>query len=168
MDAVATISDYVVDIGVNVIKEKIKNVQEEAALRHRLNDFLERQHKYNLNCTLEEEIDFQGLAEYICGDLLEEVKQRLFGNIIERARARQSIMDKAAYYAQAKTRISGDRARQLASASIDILRMFYRAKVNRELKFIAAEIEDTVIDEMATQHQMLEKKIEDINRKVCE
>lgn len=168
MDAMATISDCVINIGVSAIKDKIKSAQEEAKVRHRLNDFLVRQHKYNLNCTLEEEIDFQGLADYICGDLLEDVKRRLFGNIIERHVARQSIMEKAAYYAQAKTHISANRARQLVSNSLNILRLFYRKKVNRELKFIAAEIEDTVIDEMTTQHQLLEKKIDDFTKKIDE
>ena len=161
MDVVGTISDYVVDIGVDAVNDKIKDAREDAEIRRRLNGFLDRQHRYNLNCSLEEEIDFQGIAEYIRGDLLEDVKRRLFGNVVERRLARQSIMDKATHYAQAKTRIAGDRARRLVSVSIDILRSFYRKKVNRELKFIAAEIEDTVIDEMTVQHQSLEKKIEE-------
>ena len=83
MDAVEKISDYIVDIGIEAVKDKIKTAQEESAIRRRLNDFLERQYKYNLSCTLEEEIDFQGIAEYIRGDLLEDVKRRLFGNVIE-------------------------------------------------------------------------------------
>lgn len=161
MDILGKISDYVVDIGVDAVKDKIKDSREEAEIRCRLNEFLEREQKYNLNCTLEEEIDFQGLAEYIRGDLLEDVKLRLFGNIIERGRARQSIMDKAACYAQAKTRISDSRARKLVSVSVDILRAFYRKKINRDLKFIAAEIEDTVIGEMTAQNQALTKKIEE-------
>lgn len=160
METMATISSYVVDIGVSAIKEKIKCKQEEVALRRRLKDYLVRQNKYNFCCTTEEEIDFHGLAEYICGDFLEEVKQRLFGNILQRRLARQVIMDKASEYARAKTCISDKRARQLISNSIDILRRFYRVKVNRELKFMAAEIEDTIIDEMTTQHQSLEKTIE--------
>lgn len=166
MNAAGTISDCVVDIGVSVVKDKIKNAHEEAQIRRRLHDYLDRQHKYNFNGTHEEEIDFQGLAEYICGDLLEEVKLRLLGNVFERARARQFIMDNAARYAQAKTSISAVRARKLVSDSIDILRGFYRSTVNRELKFIAAEIEDTVIDEMTTQHQSQEKMVEDLTKKV--
>lgn len=111
MNAAGTISDCVVDIGVSVVKDKIKNAHEEAQIRRRLHDYLDRQHKYNFNCTHEEEIDFQELAEYICGDLLEEVKLRLLGNVFERTRARQFIMDNAARYAQAKTSISAVRAR---------------------------------------------------------
>lgn len=168
MDTMTTISSRIVDIGLSVVKEKITKKQEETELRNRLNDFLIRQHKYNLVCTVEEEIDFQGVAEYICGDLLEEVKMRLFGNAIQRRRARQSIMDKAAFYAQAKTRLSDKRARQLASDSVDILRAFYRSKINRELKFMAAEIEDTVIDEMTTQHQSLGEATADLSRRIDE
>lgn len=168
MDTMTTISSRIVDIGLSVVKEKITKKQEETELRNRLNDFLVRQHKYNLVCTVEEEIDFQGVAEYICGDLLEEVKMRLFGNAIQRRRARQSIMDKAAFYAQAKTRLSDKRARQLASDSVDILRAFYRSKINRELKFMAAEIEDTVIDEMTTQHQSLGEATADLSRRIDE
>lgn len=163
MGATGKITDYVVDIGVNAIKGKIKSTQEASQVRRKLNDFLDRQRKYNLNCTLEEEIDFQGISEYICGDLAEDVERRLFGNAIERGRARQSIMDKAAHYAQAKTCISEGRSKQLVSAAIDILRLFYREKINRELKFIAAEIEDAVTGEMTAQHQSLEKKIEEMS-----
>lgn len=162
MDVAGTISGYVTDIGVDAVKDKIKDAREESEIRHRLNGFLERQQEYNLSCTLEEEIDFQGLAEYIRGDLLEDVKRRLFGSNDERGSARQSIMDKAAYYAQAKTRISDNRARQLACVSIDILRAFYREKVNRDLKFIAGEI----TDEMTVQHQSLEEEIEGVAKKV--
>lgn len=48
--------------------------------------------KYNINCPLEEEIDFEGLAGYICGDLMDDVKLRLFGTKKERGAARQTIL----------------------------------------------------------------------------
>lgn len=163
-----TILDCLVEIGVNASKEKFKNAQEEKELRCRLRDYLNCQFKYNFNCTVEEELDFQGLAEYICVDLLEDAKLRLFGNIIQRRQARQSIMDKAAYYARAKTHISEQRAKKFAVDSIDILRGFYRKKINRDLKFMAAEIEDSIADEMTTQHKSIEETVKTVSKKLDE
>lgn len=168
MDAKGTILNYVVDIGVNALKENIKNAQEEKELRCKLRDYLNRQHKYNFDCTIEEEIDFQGLSEYICNELLEDVKLRLYGTDAQRGNARQSIMDKASIYAQSKTRISDTRARQMVSDALNIIRTFYRERVPRDLKFISTEVEDTVIDEMTSQHQSLERKIDELSRKVEE
>lgn len=168
MDVAGKITELVVDIGVDAVKDRIKDARYESELRQRLNDYLNRQQEYNLSCTHEEEIDFQGIAEYIRGDLLDDVKRRLFGNKDERRSARQNIMDKAAYYAKAKTGISQNRARNLVSDSIDVLSSFYRKKVNRDLKFIATEIEDTIIDEMTAQHQLLDKKIEDVGGRLGE
>lgn len=164
----ATILDYVVDIGVSVLKENIKNVQEEKELRCRLREYLNYQDKYNFNCTIEEEIDFQGLAEYICNELLEDVKLRLFGTDVQRGIARQSIMDKASFYAQSKTHISDKRARQMVTDALDIIRAFYRSKVNRDLKYISAEIEDAVIGEMTSQHQILEEEVKAVSKKLDE
>lgn len=157
---------YIAEIGLDAIKERIKAKKDEDQARARLTDYLNRQQEYNFDCSLEEEIDFEGLAEYIRGDLMNDVNKCLFGSAEERDAARQTIADKAASYAQAKTKLSQERARHLAVTAVDILSRFYRSGVGRDLLLAAAEIEDTIVSEMTNQHQALEKKIDALTGKV--
>lgn len=166
MTVTDTILGFIADIGLNAAKGRYKITRDELQARAKLTDYLARQQKYNFNCSLEEEIDFEGLAEYIRSNLMDDVKNRLFGARKERGIARQAIADKAAYYAQAKTGLSKERARYLAVAAVDILKNFYRNKAERDLLFVAAEVEDTIISEMTDQHKEICGKIDALDKKV--
>lgn len=163
-----SIIEYVADIGLASVADTAKTKKEIADARSKLTDFIQRHKKYNFNCSLQEEIDFQGIADYICGDLIDDVRTRLFGKRKERGLARQMILDRAAYYAQAKTAMSKQRAKNLVGAAIDILAQYYRGKTRPELLLTAAEIEDTIIDELCEQHLELDKKIDSIDSKISE
>lgn len=156
----------IANIGIDVAKEHFKNKRLEAKAKERLSEYLTRQEKYHFDCSLEEEIDFEGLAEYIHNDLIDDVKIRLFGRKQERGIAREAIADKAACYAQAKTKLSKERAKHLAVTAVDILRGFFRSKIDYSTLFAAAEIEDTVIDEMSEQHKKQDHKIDDLAKSV--
>ncbi len=140
------IKEYIVEIGIDVIKEKLIDEETTIALRKRLNDFIEKQSSIYFNCTVEEECDFEGLFDYIRNQLLNDVQQRLFGTKKERGIARTTILSKAVSYSQAQTSISRKQVIKVTENAIDILHYFYRSKINRELKFIAAQIEETIID----------------------
>ena len=92
-----SIIEHIVDIGLTAITDTIKTKKEIADARRKLVDFIQRQKKYNLNCSLQEEIDFQGVSEYICNNLIDDVRTRLFGKRKDRGLARQLIMNRAAY-----------------------------------------------------------------------
>ena len=156
----------IADIGIDVAKEHFKNKRLEAKAKERLSEYLTRQEKYNFDCSLEEEIDFEGLAEYIHNDLIDDVKIRLFGRKQERRIAREAIADKTACYAQAKTKLSKERAKHLAVTAVDILRGFFRSKIDCSTLFAAAEIEDTVIDEMSEQHKAQDHKIDALAKNI--
>lgn len=158
--------EIIADIGIDVAKEHFKNKRLEAKAKEKLSEYLTRQKKYNFDCSLEEEIDFEGLAEYIHNDLIDDVKIRLFGRKQERGIAREAIADKAACYAQAKTKLSKERARHLAVTAVDILRGFFRSKIDYSILFAAAEIEDTIIDEMSEQHKKQDHKIDALAKSV--
>ena len=142
--------DYVVSLGLEAVKDKVKTEWEAKQVRDRLKNYISRQQKINWSCTREEEIDFGGLTHYIQTDLLDDVQERLFGNREERGMARTSIISKATCYAQAHTSLSRQRAIWMTETAIDILHEFYKSRINRELKFIAAQIEDAV-GEIATE-----------------
>ena len=143
--------DYVVSLGLEAVKDKIHSKYEARQVRERLKDFILRQKKINWNCTIEEEIDFGGLIEYIQTNFLEDVQKRLFGNLNERRTARNTIMCKAISYSQAHTTLSRERTIWITETAIDTLREFYKRKINRELKFIAAQVEDAVVEVTAEQ-----------------
>lgn len=166
MAVIDTILGFIADIGLDAAKERYKTTQDELQARAKLTDYLARQQEYNFDCSLEEEIDFEGLAEYIRGNLMDDVKKRLFGTKKERGIACQTIADKAAYYAQAKIGLSKERARYFAVTAVDILKSFYRNKAERDLLFVADEIEDTIISEMSDQHKEVGDKIDALNKKI--
>ncbi len=143
--------NYMVSLGLEAVKDKIQSEYESRQVRERLNDFILRQKKINWNCTSEEEIDFGGLIEYIQTNFLEDVQMRLFGNRNERRTARNTIMCRAISYSQAHTSLSRERTIWITETAIDTLREFYKRKINRELKFIAAQVEDTVVEVTAEQ-----------------
>ncbi len=166
MTVTDTILGFIADIGLDAAKGHYKITLDKLQARAELTDYLARQQKYMFDCSLDEEIDFEGLAEYIRYNLMDDVQNRLFGTKKERGIARQAIADKAAYYAQAKTGLSIERARYLAVAAVDILKNFYRNKTERDLLFVAAEVEDTIISEMTDQHKEICGRIDALDKKI--
>lgn len=156
------IIDYIVEIGLDAVKDKHLNATDRKSLQDRLKNFIERQRKINFECALEEEIDFGGLAGYIQNDLMEDVQLRLFGNKGERDAARTNIINRAASYSKAHTSLTRKRAIQLTETAIDILQDFYKIKINRELKFIATQIEDTIINATSDKLNAQKKEITDM------
>lgn len=140
------IKEYIIELGLDAVKDKIKDDQAERQVRSRLEDFVQRQRKLNVCCSREEEIDFEGLVEYLQENFLGDIKIRLFGTRKEREVARNTIIAKAITYSEANTSLSRRRVIKLIDGSIDVLGRFYKKKTNRELAFIASQIEDTVVE----------------------
>lgn len=156
---VKMIKDYIVEIGLDAVKDRITNEAERNILQEKLENFIIRQKKYNYQCTLQEELDFAGLAEYIRTDLIEDIQLRLFGNNKERGHARNNIINKATYYAQAHTSLSRKRAIDLTETACKILQEFYKRKANRDLKLIASQIEDTLTEQITTQAESISELV---------
>ena len=146
------IREYFIDLGLNVAKNKISDERKQRDIRNRLDSFIDRKLDENYNCSLEEEIDFGGLVEYISGSFLDDMEKRLFGNLRERRSAHQNIVCKAVAYAQANKALSRKRATKLISDAMCILHNFYRVRANKELLLVAAEIEDTILTEISEEH----------------
>ena len=168
MDVMGTCLSYIADIGVAAAKKQFNIKLDEKKARAALSNYMERQRKYNLNCSKDEEIDFEGLSKYICDELLDDVTIRLFGEKSEREAARQTIADRAALYAQANTKLSQKRARQLTFEAVDILSRYFRGNVPKELLLVAAEIEDVITSEMTEQHVEQTSKIDALSDKIDE
>lgn len=146
------IREYFIELGLNAVKKKILNIKEQHDIRDRLDAFIDGKLDENYNCSLEEELDFGGLIEYISGSFLNDMEKRLFGNLRERRAAHKIIVDKAIVYSQSKNALSRKRATKLISDAMHILSKFYRARANKKLLLVAAEIEDTVLITMSEEH----------------
>lgn len=157
--------DYIVELGLDHFKDKILQEREDKIIRERLKKFLEGQSRINDLSSLEEEIDFEGLADYIRRDLIDDVQLYLFGNWRERDRAKTSILNKAVTYSQAHTSVSRRRAIEFTETAIELLRYYYRSVISRDLKLIATEIEDTVEDSV---ERLSAKQTEELKSFVAE
>lgn len=146
------IREYFIELGLNVAKNKILDIKKQHDIRDRLDAFIDRKLDENYNCSLEEELDFGGLIEYISVSFLNDMEKRLFGNLRERRSAHKTIVEKAIAYSQSKQALSRKKAIKLISDAMCILHDFYRMRTNKELLFVAAEIEDTILAEMSEEH----------------
>ena len=124
------LGDYIVNIGLDVSKDKIKNSIQEKQVKARLEEFVRRQANYNFTCSKSEEIDFGAVADYICKDLIADMRTRLRGTKEERAAAHVTILSKVKAYAQANTKLGEKRAVEMVSKAVDILRSYYRKRIN--------------------------------------
>lgn len=152
------IIDYIVEIGLDAIKNKSMTIKQQQEIKYRIKGFIEQQNEINISCTVDEELDFEGLTNYIRSDLLEDVQVLLFETSKDRESAWKTVIAKAEAYAQSKTNLSRARAQKMTTTAVDILREFYRSEMSRESKFFSAEIIDSVND--ATKQQLAKQTAE--------
>lgn len=108
-------------------------------------DYIKRQRKYNDLVTLAEEIDFQGLIEYICTELLLDVECRIFNpSRRKRGEARQHIIDLACNKAQAQTDEAKRRVSKFISICLDIIRDFYSKEIDKKDYILAEKVMDAI------------------------
>ena len=155
---------YFAELGLDVIKDKIESEANQKKVRDRITAFIEEKRKENFYCTVEEEIDFGGLADYLRTDLLEDVKLKFFGTRKERQVAYEHIMKMTAHYAQSKTRLSRQRAQRIVTQALELLTDYYRSKTNKELRFLTGEVEDTLEEK----HQESMKALHQLSTDIAE
>lgn len=160
------IKDELFDTGVEIIKNRYKDYKLCRSMEERLEQYLDRQQKLNQVCTVDEEIDFQRLAEYIRSELIEDAKQRFFGNTEERRTARNTILSKTRQYARANTSLAENRAIKMMDASLNILRTFFRKNVSWEQRFMAAEIADEINGHTDEVLEKVSGQLNDLSEKI--
>lgn len=139
------VADFLESFCVDYFKDKIRNERQERALRKQIDDYLQKQQKYNLTCSHEEEIDFAGLFDYISTHFSADVKQWIFANNSkERGMARQNIIAKASHYAQTHTKLSQQRVDRIVSDAMEIVRHFVRANINPDIRFTLSETKEAI------------------------
>lgn len=144
-EIISTVAGYVADLGLDAGKDYIKGKRDEKKLRESLISYIERQRKYNEVCSFAEEIDFQGLIEYIRDNLLDDVVKRISCVKPEdRQLARQTIVDSAVAFSKADTPKARLRVGRTISICLDIIKDFYKKKVDAQYYILASEVVDAV------------------------
>lgn len=136
--------DYILNLGLDVLKDKVVDVKEQKELKKQLQDFIKRQSKINEVCLLAEEIDFQGWSNYIIGDLLDDMRMCMFGKKEERAMARKMILDKSIGYSLAEDENAKKKIIKFTSDVLEILKTFYRKRSPKTDLLLAGEMVDDV------------------------
>ena len=149
-EAIQTAVDYLADLGLDATKDRIKNKIDEKKLRESLATYILSQQKYNEISSLAEEIDFQGLIDYIKNNLIEAVATRIFDpNRKKRGQTRQQIVDAAVAFSKAKTFEAKGKVSKCISICLDIIRGFYEEHHLSLKEFLLADmIVDAVADEV--------------------
>lgn len=151
-DAAITVGDFLINGCLEVSKDKIKDAAQEKAVRSRIEEFIRRQEILNFQISVDEEIDFEALADYLCGDLLDDLRRRLRGNKLERGMAHINVMSKVKTFARARTKLGEKRAMDIAQKAIDIWKRYYRSRINADLLFLADALSQEILDGTQEQH----------------
>ena len=167
------LADCVTEKAVDETADIISGKKEKKTLESIIKDYIMSQQKYNHICTLAEEIDFQGLADYLECNYLSDVNMWLCSvKSSERGCARDRMISAALHYSGAKTPEARKRVVKIVSDSLDIIRAVNKKRINNHEAVIASEIVDAVIEE--TKHisddntEIVKQRIDSLSRKVDE
>lgn len=165
-DLISTLASCLADLGMDVGKDYIKKRYNEKKLRESLVSFIEKQEKYNETCQLAEEIDFQGLIEYVHMNFMDDVKKGVMClEPKEREEASEHILNKAVYYSKADTPESILRVKTFTANCLDIIKTFFRNKKSIEDCISQADMIDVINNNNKNNNEKTRDEIvERINR----
>ncbi|MBE5860251.1 MAG: hypothetical protein E7301_09035 [Butyrivibrio sp.] len=167
------ISEYLATLGIDAGRKKFLERIDESKLRTALQSYIQKQHKYNKMCSMAEEVDFEGLSEFVKNNLLDDVTNRVFSPKRKvRGEARNHAIAEAISYAKANTDEARKRVAIFVSDSIDIIRAFYKSGFSRRDYILASEITATLdesIDDAANNiSKTIEKTVQDSENRLTE
>ena len=144
-EVISFVAESLAEIGIDIIKNRTQELVDKKKLQESLTEYIINQRKYNEICVTAEEIDFQGLVEYIRSSLLDDINIRVFSpHSEERKAAKEKIISQAVIYSKANTEEAKQRIRNLISSCIDIIRGFYKNQFILKDYILASEMVDAV------------------------
>jgi len=139
------VKELLTELALDVGKDWFKDKADEHRLRSALLKYIERQGKYNEVCNLAEEIDFQGLIEYIDQKLLGLVNDRLFAPSPKvRAKARDDIVAAAISYSKADRDQAKRRVAKCIYDGLDLIHNFFVSGISKKEYILASEMVDAI------------------------
>lgn len=151
--------DYLAELGLEAGRDYLVDRKKDAQLKASMRDYIEKQSNINEMCDLSDEIDFQGLTEYIMSEFLFNIKICLFGKKSERDSMQKILLSKACTHANAVSHEQEKRIEKLMNGALDILSAFYRLQIEEHDLFMSAETIDTIITELQKSLKKQQKEL---------
>jgi len=149
MGKIKSAGECLTELGLDVWKKYIGEKIDERKLKSELKKYIETQREYFEISSLTEEFDFQGLVDFIKSESLTDIENRIFSvKKADRKQARESIINKAVFYAEATHKDAKEIVAKIVATCLDILRNFYRKKFSKKDYIMAADIVDAVSEEV--------------------
>lgn len=131
--------------GIETAKDHVKESLDEKALKNDLIAFTKSRKKFNEIASLSEEIDFDGLFEYIRNNFLNDAETWIFsGNTKQRGKARSNIIDRAIEYSGADTPESKQNITKFVGDCLTIYSEFFHRKLNKKYILLVSQAVDEV------------------------
>ena len=177
MDKSGLLSDVYSNICSDVIIELCKNVVNgrinKNKLKNNIAQYIKKKTICNNMSTIDEEIDFEGLTNYLKKDVITDVKKFIIAQGDDRERLKEDIINRSVSYSNAKTRVAIERAKTITSQVIDIVYVFCRnsdsLKDTDFLRLLTGEVEEKILNAEKNIQEHLdrtENKIDNLSDKV--
>lgn len=163
-----TIFDFICEIGLESLKNKIQNAKKTNEIKGQLQDFTEKKQKIFENVTLDEEFDFQGLAKYISKQLPDEIDTYIYSTSeSQRKDAANTIVAKAIDHAKTDTPQGKRYVENLICQCIQLLHDFYvTTYFDTKTNLAIAEVSQVVGKEIANDGDKTRNAIAQIQSKI--
>lgn len=136
--------DLICDIVTIVFKESIKSKYNENKLKEFATNYISRKKSLNGLYSLNEEYDYEGLNNYIKGNLIKDINAYIIAEGKDRATLKAQIVNNAVNYALAKHNPAIKMIQNYITYIIDICYEYYRNQINPGIRLITGEIEECI------------------------
>lgn len=160
--------DNIAELGLNVLKGYISDGRKKKEIKNSIQKYIENQSVINEFSDYSEEIDFQGLVDYMSSDLLIEVRNYIFGDFKYGEEEYRTIINKAYTFSKADNDIKKKRVEKIIKEVLNILYNFYRGEIDSGLLFVSKNIQINIIDEIRALKEEINKQQASINIKITD
>ncbi|SHO49269.1 hypothetical protein [Anaerocolumna xylanovorans] len=157
-----SIVDIINDLVFNILEEKCLKIYKQNELKNLIKKFMEQEYEAKFaHLSMEEEIDFGGICEYIRCNFLEDMKEYLFGIDNKRRESCYStIINKSLYYGKSNSK-NEKMIKNFINNIIDVINKFIYENLDEKDIFLANRITDNIRDSLINEVSKLKKELSD-------
>lgn len=155
--------DGIIGLGFDAGKNGIKKKFDQYKLKNALREYVKHNSQIRDTDSLDANIDYEGLIEYIRSNFLNEVSVRIYDfDSKKRGQARSDIVSHAIVYCHAETDEARDRVACFVCNCLDIYKDFFRKSIPTEVYILASEAVDAVNNHMDETERRLTNRIDQL------
>ena len=143
------LTDLGLDAGKGFSAHKLSDYEAKKAMK----EYIEQQSKIQELSDLAEEIDFQGITDYLTNRFLEDVRAYLSSEESKRETIKTKILQRAYECSDAKSPARRQKTEYLVANALDILRHYYLSKADNDDVYLARDAAHSVISASSRQHE---------------